>query len=110
MLNIAQLPIVTRRIDLIVTGPDGKPEDQGFSATFRVLPVSATSDECMATDEGQRAVLREALLGVDDVDVTVDGKHWTLPQLVDALFDRLEVRAALFRGYFAARAEAARGN
>lgn len=107
--RITTTPRVRTRVRLSIE-IDGAIEEHEFGATFRILPVSRTSEEAMRSDDGQVAFLTDAIAGFDDL-VDDDGQPTRFtPQLVAALLDRVEVRPALLKAYFEAAQKAAAGN
>jgi len=107
--RISTRPRVKERVSLIIE-VDGEKLDNSFDATFQILPVSRTTEETMSTDEGQRAMLAEALVDLGDLVDEAGAPVPFTPELRDALADRIEVRVALLKAYQAAATRAAAGN
>jgi hypothetical protein len=109
MLKIAKEPTfrhqVTARVPI-----DGGHEDQQFSVTFRVLPVSVMDGARLEEVGGTGAFLQQAIVGLDDI-VDEAGKPvaWS-DALRDRVIDTPFLRQALIRAYFDGVAGAAAGN
>jgi hypothetical protein len=108
MLKISALPVVTQSISFPFQDDDGV--EPSLDVVFRIQPMKDGKEAELDTEDKQRAFFRKAILKIhgligDDDKPVVDHEPW-----LDALLDRFEIRTALFRAYFRAREEAAKGN
>mgnify|MGYP000037008149 CR=1 FL=1 len=107
--KISTRPRVKTRVKLRFE-VDGEMQDHEFGVTFRILPMSRSTEEDMRIEARQVTFLTEAIAGFDDlVDDAGQPEPFT-PELVSALLDRPEVRTPLIAAYFEAFQKAAAGN
>jgi len=108
MLKISALPIITQTIVFPFQDEDGT--QPSIEVVFRILPLKAGKEADLDTDEQQRAHLRNSIVGIYGLINEVGQAVIDHGLILDQLIDRIEIRTALFRSYFKAREEAARGN
>lgn len=108
MLKISALPVIRQSISFEFEDEDGV--IPSVDVVFRIQPMKDGKEAELDTEEKQRDFFSKAILEIhgligDDDKPVSDHKPY-----LDALLDRFEIRTALFRAYFRAREEAARGN
>lgn len=108
MLKISCLPVVTQSISFPFQDEDGV--EPSLEVVFRIQPMKDGKEAELDTEDKQRAFFRKAIVAIHGLLSDDDKPVANHEPYLDALLDRFEIRTALFRAYFKAREEAAKGN
>ncbi len=111
MFKVTAEPKFTHTVKVMVP-VDGGHKEQSFKATFKVLPVEELTAEDHSEDQaaGQIAVLRKAIISLDELVGDDDQPLPYSDELRDQLLGITYVRIALLRTYLTAITKAKSGN